>query len=180
MNIITNILFSIYLYFLFKLDNASFYIIVLGIVFPHFEFLLTLFIKDRLKISNKIFHSIPIITLFNLIISFLLIIVFKELNYLHSFLFLFLGNLIHLFSDLLKSKPIYIVYPFRKNRFSLSISNYFDLAPIIILVISNFLIIFLGLQKIRVEVFLPLLLLIIYFNLRFLIKKIIFKKLYLI
>lgn len=176
MNVITSILFSIYFLFLLKVDDFWLYLIVLGIIFPYFENFLLFFIENKLKFKNKILHSFIILTPINILFSIIILNLNK--NFFISFLFIFLGNLIHLFSDLTKSKYLYPFYPIKNVKLNLSISNYFDITPSIILIISNFLIIFLNSKLNILEKLVPLIILILYFISRYAIKKYITKNIF--
>ncbi len=176
MNVITSILFSIYLLFLLKVDNFWLYLMVVGIIFPYFEIFLLFFIKDKLKFKNKLLHSFVILIPLDIIFS-IITLKFNKTFFL-SFLFIFLGNLIHLFSDLTKSKYLYPFYPIKNIKFNLSISNYFDIVPSIILIISNFLMIFLDSKLNFLGRLIPLIILILYFISRYVIKRFIAKNIF--
>jgi len=175
MNIITNLLFSIYLYFLLGINSYYFYIIVLGILFPNMEIILLMFFKNKLKLNNKIFHSFIILTIINLFIS-MAFTMLMDLRFINILFFLLLGNSIHLLSDLFKNKFIYLLYPLKKDAYNISISNYFDIIPVIILVVSNFSIIFLEIKINLIEKLIPIVLLFLYFLTAYIIKRIIYKK----
>jgi hypothetical protein len=88
---------------------------------------------------------------------------------------LFFGNFIHFFSDLTKSKDLYLLYPISKKSFNFSISNYFDIIPSIILIVSNFLIILFEDKLNNFEKIIPFLIFTLYFFSRYVIKRMIFK-----
>ncbi len=176
MNIITNILFSIYLFFLLKLDSFWLYLILLGVTFPYLESLLLLLVRDKLKFKNKLLHSFVILIPLDFVFS--VITFYFHKSFLTGFIFIFSGNLIHLFSDLTKSKYLYPFYPVNKIRLNLSISNYFDITPGIILILSNFLMILLNDKLNFFERMIPLIILILYFFSRYIIKKMIFKNIF--
>ena len=174
MNVITNILFSVYLYFFLKLENIYLYLMVIGIIFPYLESLFIIFLKNKSKFKNKIFHSVVILGFISLILALIITLKFNK-SFFFSFLFLSIGNFIHLFSDLTKSKDLYLLYPFKNKKNNFSISNYFDIIPSIILIISNFLMILFENKLNLFERLIPLLILGLYFFSRFMIKKVILK-----
>ena len=165
MNIITNTLFSFYLYFLFNLNQNDTAYILAGLFLPYTEDILLLFTKNKFKFKNKLLHSVAIIP------GFLMVSIFN----FKIFTLILTGFLIHVFSDLTKSKDIHILYPFSKKSFSLSISDYFDITPTIILLLGNFTISLVNMEF--YEKLLPLFLMILYFSLKYFIKKTIEKNL---
>ena len=163
MNIITETLFAVYFYFLFKLNTPQLLLILTGIIFPYFEDVFLYPFKNKFRFKNKIFHS--------LVTSFVIVFfvsLFFDVRY--SFIFIWSGYFIHLFSDLIKSKKISVYYPFSSKKISLGISNYFDVIPVIILMISNFIMILFENKIGFFERFLPLGVILSYFVVKYFIE----------
>jgi len=177
MNIITNLLYSLYFYYFIIPTPLYFSLFSFAILFPYIESFLILFIKNKLIIYNKVFHSLPILLFINTIIA-ILISSIKSITFYDAFLVLFLGTSFHLFTDIIKNKDIHIFYPFTKKGYSLSLSNYFDPIPIIILMTTIFIFIFKDKGELNWPLkIIPFLLLLIIFLIKYLIKRVIIRSL---
>ncbi len=170
MNLITNILIITYINYSFDLSNFSLYLLIFGVIYPYFEYFITIFFKNKLLVNNKLFHSVIILSIINMIVSFLILKYYKE-NFFEIFAITTLGSFIHLFCDLLKTKTLYLLYPFKK-QFYIGVIDYFDYYINTTLLLSIFLVI---LDIINLY-FIPFLVILFYVSIKWLIKQYLQKK----
>lgn len=131
MNFITNILYIFYVTYLLGFSNTTLLSIFIGVMIPY----IALF----LRFKNRYFHSLPTLFGVSFILSLSISAIFS-MNLFSLFTSLIFGITIHLSTDILRSKPKYILYPFVKKSLHLSLIDYFD--PVITLLFSLFMLIF--------------------------------------
>lgn len=170
MNLITNILIITYINYSFNLSDFALYLFIFGVIYPYFEYFITIFFKNKLLINNKLLHSMPILIIINLIASFIVLKYYKG-SFFEIFAIITFGSFIHLFCDLLKTKTLHLIYPFKK-QFYIGVVDYFDYYINSILLFSIFLVI---LDIINLY-FIPFIVILFYVSIKWLIKQYLQKK----
>lgn len=131
MNFITNFLYIFYIKYLLNFSETTLLFMFFGLLIPY--------LGDFLKFKKRYFHSLPILLVFNIPIS-AISVNFVDITFINIYISFFFGVVVHLTSDILRSKPIYLLYPLSKRKLFLSLIDYFD--PTIILVFSFFMLLF--------------------------------------